>query len=362
VTSASASAKQTESVPKTMKALILDEPGKLSLQVSDVPQLCEGDLLVKVEAATTCGTDLKAFKRGHPQIPMPGVFGHEYSGTVIAAGKGSKFQPGQAIMGVHSAPCGECYWCRRDQENLCESIMSSKVLGSFAEYLVIPKRIADKNVYFKPDHIPFEIASLLEPYACVAQAVKEMQLGLGTPKGLHDDLKVLVIGPGAIGLLFVAALREIGVEHITLAGRNELRLSIGRAFGAQTVQVGEFPKPEGVGPDGIGYDVVIECTGQVEIWQKSIDYVRRGGTLVLFGGCAAGTTVTFDTKRVHYDQISILSPFHFGTAAVRQAREWILNSKVDLSLLLTSDRKLEEGEAIFRDLESGKGVKYVIRP
>jgi L-iditol 2-dehydrogenase len=147
-----------------------------------------------------------------------------------------------------------------------------------------------------------------------------------------------------------------------LAGRNELRLSIGRALGAQTVQVGEFPKPEGVGPNGIGYDVVIECTGQVEIWQKSIDYVRRGGTLVLFGGCAAGTEVTFDTKRVHYDQISILSPFHFGTAAVRQAREWILNSKVDLSLLLTSDRKLEEGEVIFRDLENGKGVKYVIRP
>jgi L-iditol 2-dehydrogenase len=105
-------------------------------------------------------------------------------------GEGAKFAPGTAVMGVHSAPCGDCYWCGRDQENLCESIMSSKVLGSFAEYLVIPKRIADKNVYEKPDHVPFEIASLLEPYACVAQAVKEMQLGLGTPKGLHDDLKV----------------------------------------------------------------------------------------------------------------------------------------------------------------------------
>lgn len=337
-------------LPQTMRALILQEPGRITLEDIPIPLLSHGDLLVKVASATTCGTDLKAYKRGHAQIPMPGGFGHEYSGVVAATGSGAKFPVGQKVMGVHSAPCGECYWCGHGQENLCESIMSSKVLGSFAEYLLIPKRIADVNVFEKPADVTFDIASLLEPYASVAQGIAELK------HVLVSDASVLVIGPGAIGLLFVAALRQSGLTNITLAGRNQDRLKVGREFGAKTVPVTDLQ------PSGRGYDIVIECTGQVEVWERSIDFVRRGGTLMLFGGCAGGTKVTFDTRRVHYDQISILSPFHFGTMAVGQAREWILHSHVDLSLLITSGRKLEEGATVFQDLDAGKGIKYVFHP
>ena len=333
-----------------MKSLILQEPGRITLEQVPVPVPGHGEILIKVVAATTCGTDLKAFKRGHSQIPMPGGFGHEYSGVVAAAWSGSKFRVGQAVMGVHSAPCGACYWCERGQENLCETIMSTKVLGSFAEYLLIPMRIAEKNIYDKPEAISFEIASLLEPYASVAQGILELN------HVLCEDASVLVIGPGAIGLLFVAALKEVGVSNVILGGRNADRLKVGEAFGAKTVSINEYQK------EGRGFDIVIECTGQPEVWEKSIDYVRRGGTLMLFGGCAAGTTVTFDTKRVHYDQISIISPFHFGTQAVRQARIWILNSKSDLNLLISGERKLEEGATVFQDLDAGKGIKYVFRP
>jgi L-iditol 2-dehydrogenase len=334
-----------------MKSLILHEPGRITLEEIPLPDLSNGDLLVKVASATTCGTDLKAYKRGHAQIPMPGGFGHEYSGVIVATGPEAKFEAGQAIMGVHSAPCGACYWCTHGQENLCETIMSSKVLGSFAQYLVIPKRIAEKNVFEKPEGLSFDVASLLEPYASVAQGMIELRPVLRT------DASVLVIGPGAIGLLFVAALKEVGVTDITLAGRNQERLKVGAEFGAKIVPVSDIPFPH-----GRGHDVVIECTGQVEVWEKSIDYVRRGGTLMLFGGCAGGTTVTYDTKRVHYDQITILSPFHFGTEAVRQAREWILSSHSNLSLLISSERRLEEGSKVFEDLDAGKGIKYVFHP
>lgn len=340
----------TNQTPQTMKALILHEPGKITLEEIPVPKPASGEILVKVVAATTCGTDLKAFKRGHSQIPMPGGFGHEYSGVVVEAGTGARFKPGQAVMGVHSAPCGTCYWCERGQENLCETIMSSKVLGSFAEYLLVPKRIVYKNVYEKPDSVPFEIASLLEPYSSVAQGILELT------HVLCEDASVLIIGPGAIGLLFVAALKEVGVTNITLAGRNIVRLKVGEAFGAKTIQINGFEK------EGRGFDIVIECTGQIEVWEKSIDYVRRGGTLMLFGGCTPGSKVTFDSSRVHYDQISIVSPFHFGTQAVRQARIWILNSKSDLSLLISGERKLREGATVFKDLDAGKGIKFVFRP
>ena len=115
--------------------------------------------------------------------------------------------------------------------------------------------------------------------------------------------------------MFVAALRLLGVQDITLAGRNEERLSVGSALGAKTYSVADVPVS-----DNRKYDIVIECTGTVEIWEKSVSFARRGGSVILFGGCAAGTTARFDTKKLHYEQITLMSPFHFGTRAVRTAR------------------------------------------
>ncbi len=329
-----------------MRALVLQEPGCLALREIPVPQPGPGEGLVRVAAATTCGTDLKAFLRGHPQIPMPGPFGHEYSGVVAAAGEGAPFAPGQEVMGVHSAPCQACAWCRRGQENLCQSIMATKVLGSFAEYLLVPERIARLNLFPKPEGLPFEIASLLEPLACVAQGVGMLDVREGD--------KALVIGPGAIGLMFVAALRLKGAR-VTLAGRNSSRLEAGERLGARVVPYVYIPE-EGA------YDVVVECTGQVEVWERAPALPRRGGTVMLFGGCPPGTQACFDTKRLHYDQITLLSPFHFGTEAVRTARDWLVGGKMDLTPLITAERSLEEGAAVFEDLRQGRGIKFVFRP
>lgn len=330
-----------------MHALVLEAPLQLTYREVEIPSVGDGEMLVRVESTTTCGTDLKAFKRGHPQIPMPGLFGHEYSGVVVQAGKGAPFSVGTEIMGVHSAPCQTCFWCLRGQENLCESIMATKVLGSFAEYVLVPNRIGSRNVFEKPISVSFDVGSLLEPYACVAQALQEANLK-------PTDQKVLVIGPGAIGLLFVAALQQTGVKDVVLAGRNVHRLAVGEKFAARTVAYSEINE--------FDFDLVIECTGQVEVWEKSIDFCRKGGKVVLFGGCAPGTKASFDTARVHYSQIQLISPFHFGTAAVRQAKDWIVDSRVDLSLLISGERHLSEAEAIFQDLDAGKAIKYVIHP
>lgn len=329
----------------SMEALILEEPGCLNLSRIPIPTPSKGEVLIKVEAATTCGTDLKAFLRGHPQIPMPGMLGHEYSGTVVAAGEGAPFHEGQEVMGVHSAPCQQCRWCKKGQENLCESIMATKVLGSYAEYLLIPARIARLNVFLKPPTLSWEMASLLEPLACVAQGIER-----ATPR---TGESVLIIGPGAIGLMFAAALRSIGVADITLAGRNPKRLEIGEALGAKAVSLGDISG---------SFDLVIECTGKVEIWEKSLDFVERGGRLVLFGGCPSGTSACFDTKKVHYDDITLISPFHFGTSAVRTARSWLLQEGFNLAPLISGERSLSDGRKVFEDLEAGAGIKYVFRP
>jgi L-iditol 2-dehydrogenase len=332
-----------------MRSVTLRAPGELSLDTIPVPEPGPGELLIQVRAATTCGTDLKAWRRGHPQIPMPGPLGHEYSGDIAAVGTGAKFDVGDPVMGVHSAPCGECRWCQADQPNLCESIMETKVLGAYAEYLLVPARIANVNAYRKPEKLPYAEAALLEPLACVAQGILEIQRILRDQTG-----SVLVIGPGAIGLMFGAMLKQVGWD-VTVAGRNPERLAIGNAMGIPSVPLTDLQMV----PDG--YDVVIECTGQVEVWEKSIDYVRRGGLLMLFGGPPGGTQASFNTHRLHYDQITLLSPFHFGPPAVRKAYE-ALAAGLDLSPLISGVRPLEEAAATFEDLAAGRGIKYVFQP
>lgn len=339
----------TKTSVDTMDALILRAPGEIALERALVPQPGAGEVLVKVVSATTCGTDLKAYLRGHPQIPMPGTFGHEYCGVVAAKGAGAPFEVGDAVMGVHSAPCQKCAMCLAGDENLCDEIMKTKVLGSYAEYLLIPEHIARLNLFEKPQHLNWNRASLLEPLACVAHGLRMLKTRLTD--------RVLVIGPGAIGLMFVSALRAMGIRDITLVGRNQPRLETGEALGARV----RFE--EDLGADlGRGYDVVIECTGRVDVWERGIDFVRRGGQLMLFGGCPTGSRATFDTGRVHYDQITLLSPFHFGTQAVRQAREWLLDLSIPFDLLITGEKRLDEAVEVFELLKRGIGLKYAFRP
>lgn len=332
-----------------MVAVVLVEPGCIEHRRVPIPVPGPGEVLVRVMAATTCGTDLKAFQRGHPQIPMPGVLGHEYSGIVEAVGPHAPFTVDEPVMGVHSAPCQTCSWCLRDQENLCESIMRTKVLGSYAQYLLIPEHVARLNLFPKPVSISFERASLLEPLACVAHGIE-----LAAPL---SSSKILVIGPGAIGLMFVSALNYLGSPDVTIAGRNESRLQIARDLGATAITLAELCDHHLE-----AFDIVIECTGREEIWEKSLGFVRRGGKVVLFGGCPAGSTVQLDTKKIHYDQITLISPFHFGTRAVRKAREWLLDERLVLAPILSGERKLFDAAEVFDDLKAGRGIKYVFKP
>lgn len=339
-------------IPSSMKALVLRQHGEIAVEEVLVPELEDGDVLLRVMAATTCGTDLKAYRRGHPQIPMPGPFGHEYSGVVVAS-RSSKFAVGDAVMGVHSAPCQSCFWCLREQENLCESIMASKVLGSYAEFLRVPARIVNLNVYPKPAYLPFAEASLLEPLACVAEGVRVL--------GLAGVQSALILGAGPISLMFVAVLRLQGVKSIVVAARNKDKLSKASDYGAAISTIDELDILASGFPGG-GFDVVIECTGAVEVWERSISWVRRGGEILLFGGPPGGTTATFSTHRLHYDQITLKSPFHFGTAAVRLAYDWLASGKLGLGGLITGKRKLEDGPQVFADLDAGKGLKFAFTP
>jgi len=319
------------------------------------PVPAEGELLIKVKAALTCGTDLKAFLRGHALIPMPGPFGHEYAGVVAEKGKGVKrFRVGDPVMGVHSAPCLACAFCRRGHHHLCENIMETKVLGSFAEYLVIPRHVVEQNMFRKPGNISFDEAAFLEPLACVVHGME--------PLGITRRDTVLVIGSGPIGLLHLLLARSRGAK-VLVTGLEEERLLTAKALGAAAVfHPSRTAESVSSVTGGMGVDYVFECTGQPQVWETAVDYVRRGGTVVLFGGCRKGEHVTYDAERLHYDEITLKGTFHFTPQDVRKAYLLLKNGVIRVKSLISDRCSLTGIQDVFVRLSRGEGIKYTIRP
>ncbi|MHB8880325.1 MAG: zinc-binding dehydrogenase [Thermodesulfovibrionales bacterium] len=338
-----------------MLAAILTKPGSIEIQDTPLPEPAEGELLVEVKAALTCGTDLKAFIRGHTLIPMPGPFGHEFSGVIVDKGKGvTRFRIGDPVMAVHSAPCLTCAYCRRRLFNLCEQIMARKVLGAFAQYILLPRQVAEQNVFRKPDGLNFKEAAFLEPLACVVHGME----GLGIKKG--DT--VFVIGAGPIGLLHLMLAKAKGAR-VMITGLERARLKTAKKLGADHI----FDPSDAVGSikectQGLGVDYVFECTGQPAIWEASVDHVRRGGTVVLFGGCRAGTTVTFHAERLHYDEITLKGTFHFTPDDVKRAHALLKGRKIDVNALISGTSRLRDIQEVFVKLKNGEGIKYAIVP
>lgn len=341
-----------------MKSYQLLAPGRLEMREVPRPEPGPGEISVKIHAALTCGTDLKTYRRGHPKIPLPVPFGHEFSGTVAATGEGvTTFRPGEPIMAVHSAPCDQCFFCRNGQENLCTSIMETKVLGAFAEEILLPSHIVARNVYSKPDHLPFEAAAFLEPLACVVYGSRLQPLFPGST--------VVILGAGPIGLLFLLLAQARGVARIVIGGRGRTRLNLARELGADRVMnVAEEDILSAVKATtaGRGADQVIDCTGLPEVWESTPHLVRKGGRILLFGGCPGGTRACFDTARLHYDQITLQGAFHFTPTAVTEARDLLVTERIDVRPLISGRFPLADLEKVLNLLSAGEGIKYALHP
>jgi L-iditol 2-dehydrogenase len=338
-----------------MKQVILIKPGKIEIRDVPVPEPSEGEVVVKIHTALTCGTDLKAYDRGHTLIPMPGPFGHEYSGTVAKTGKRvNDFREGDSVMGVHSAPCNECRCCKRGLYNLCEVIMETKALGAFSEYLLLPASIVKQNLFHKPDDLSFEEAALLEPLSCVVHPYDGLNLN-----GIET---AAVLGAGPIGLMHLSFLKSWGIKVIVseyFDDRHAQAVRLG-AFRVTVPHDAEDAVKDTTG--GFGADLAVECTGQQGVWEKAVRYVRRGGTVILFGGCPAGTNVTYDAGRLHYDELTLTGSFHFTPQDVKTAYQLLVDKSLDLSSLISGTIPLKNIEKAFSLLKEGKGIKYALKP
>ena len=340
------------------RQMVLLEPGKMEMRDFTPPHPGPGEILLRVKCALTCGTDLKFFRRGHPLFEMPKPFGHEFSGIVEETGQGvSRFKAGDAVIAAPTAPCGRCFYCKREQENLCPDLMSTMVWGAYADYLLLPARVVDRNTFPKPADLPFAQAALLEPLSCVLHAQEAAR-----PEKLET---VLVIGAGAFGLLHLLALKDLGVCTVVVAGRHDHRLRAASDLGADRVI--DVDRDEAAAEvarlnHGFGPDLVIEATGDLSGWHEAVGYVRRGGRVVFFGGCPANTFLTVETRRIHYDNLTLIGPFHFRPRDVRRAADLLVAGSLDAGRIIDGHRSLEDLEEVFCQLQQGAFLKCAIVP
>lgn len=335
--------------------------GKEHLQVEPVaiPEIDRGDILVRVQVALTCGTDVKVFSRGYHarMIVPPAVFGHELAGDVVAVGEDvTRFELGQRVVAANSAPCEGCYFCKRDQQNLCEDLLFNN--GAYAEYIRIPSRIVERNTYEIPSHVSYQDAALVEPLACVLRGLED--------SGIRQGDTIAIIGLGPIGLMFVRLAKVYGARVIAI-GRRQTQLDRAQAMGAEElICTADVPEPAARVRQltrGRGVDIAIEAVGNPETWHWAVDMVRRGGTVNFFGGCPNESKVSLDTSLLHYSEITCKASFHHTPAHIRKALNIVSNGDISAKGFVNREEPLTNLLEVMRHLMSHNGhLKTAIIP
>jgi L-iditol 2-dehydrogenase len=335
-----------------MKAAVLYGKEDLRLERVPVPQAGPGELIVRVSAALTCGTDLKVYRRGyHAMMLKPPIpFGHEVAGIVSEVGSGvTRFHAGDRVVALNSAPCDVCFFCRQEQQNLCDDLLFNN--GAYAEFIRIPERIVEKNTLLVPEGVPLEHAALTEPLACVVRGLEE--------SGAKPGDTMVVIGAGPIGLMFMHVAELAGVRVIGVVKRND-QAEAARLFGAKdVVQIGDVEDvvqaTRELTPGGRGADVVIEAVAAPLTWEWAVEMVRKGGVVNFFGGPPSGTKVRLDTNRLHYSDITLKASFHHTPTTCRTAFDLVTSGRFKCAEYITGRASLEDVPGLFAKMMSRNG-------
>jgi len=323
------------------------------------PEVGDGEVLVKVGAATTCGTDLKIFQRGYVEgvIKLPTVFGHEWAGDVVEVGKGVSWpEVDMRVRAGNSAPCLRCHMCRRGSFNMCEDMIW--LWGAYAEYIKVPARMVLVNMQEVPKNVSYEEAAITEPLACVLRGAEKADIKLGD--------SVAIIGAGPIGLLHLLTAKKMGAEKVIMTDLVNERLEFARQLGADDVVNAGNEDPVKRTKEltqNYGADIVIEAIGQPSTWEQALRMVRKGGTVLEFGGCPPNTEIKVSTELLHYGDVTVIGAFHTTPAHFKKALNLIASGTINVKPLITRKMPLTRIKDAFETLvASKKDVKIAIIP
>lgn len=342
----------------TMQGVIFLEPGKIELREVPIPTPGPGEVVIKVESATTCGTDLKAYRRGHKLFKPPMPFGHEYAGFVSAVGEGvTTFKAGDRVTGTNTAPCNECFYCKRGRQQLCVKLEERFNFGSYAEYHRIPHYIVSQNLFHVPEHLPFTEASFVEPLGCAVLCALNADIHLGDT--------VAIIGAGAQALMQIQLVKALGASRVIVVGRSPGRLERAKQVGADIVMSSLDTEPVQAIKEltgGHGADVVIEAAGSADTWTQAVLMARNGGTVMQFSGLPGGTQVSFDATKLHYGEVTMKGIFHMTPRAAEIAMQMLSTGTVSVKPILDGVAPLSQVEESLLRMHRSEVVKLAIVP
>jgi len=339
---------------KKMKAQLFYGPKDIRYENIDIPRINEGEALVRIKSALTCGSDLKTYLRGHPTMIEEGsVFGHEWAGDIVELGSGvDGFKAGDRVAAMNSVPCFKCYYCKLELYPMCDNLVYNN--GAYAEYIKIPAGILKINTCKIPDHIDYMEAAITEPLACVVQGIEESNIEAG-------DM-VAINGAGPIGLMWVMLAKLKGAKVISLDLSDE-RLASARDLGSDHIlnvsKTGDQVEVvKGLTEGGRGVDVSIDATGVPGVWEMAILMGRKGSTINLFGGCKSGSSINIDTGIIHYSNLTIKGVYHHSPYYVKKAFKLITSGQVDAKRFISADMPLEKLKEALDLMSMQKGIKY----
>lgn len=342
-----------------MKAAVLRGVNDIGCERVADPQLQPGDLLIKVKAATICGTDIRILRgKKTAGIRYPSVIGHEFSGEIADTGGHPQFHVGQAVAVCPAFACGHCEECIRGAENLCRNLiaMGYEIDGAFAEYVRIPaKGVASGNVFVMPENLSFAAASLAEPLSCVINGQERVGVSRGDT--------VAVLGAGPIGLLHVQLAKLSGASKIIVSQRSAVRRDAARAAGADDVI---NPAEENVVErvkaltGGAGVDVAICAIGDPGLANDAIRMVRPRGRVSLFAGFTKGVQAELDVNAIHYSELMVTGAFGLTRLQYHKALHLIASGKIDAASLLSHQFPLADFSEAIATAEKGSAIKVAI--
>ncbi|KAI9799285.1 MAG: hypothetical protein M1833_004163 [Piccolia ochrophora] len=341
-------------LPKSMKALRYEKPKEYGIVEVPLPTVRDNDVLVKVKACGVCGTDLHIHE-GEFLAKFPLIPGHETIGVVAALGKNVKgFKVGDRVAADNSELCNECFYCRRGELLLCENFEAHGVTmnGGFAEYCAY-----GAGKVFKIENLSDIDATLLEPASCACHGLDRIAPKMGS--------SVLMFGAGPTGLVLAQLLRQNGGCHVVIAAPQGLKIDLARNLNAGDVYVElsrsdpgpQYQKIKDENPHG--FDIVIEATGSVKVLEDAINYVRRGGKLVVYGVYSNSARVSWPPSKIFGDEITILGSFS-ETYKFPAAINYLDTGKVKVNGIVNKVFKLEQWGECLEAMRNKSAIKAAI--
>jgi L-iditol 2-dehydrogenase len=338
-------------------------PGDIRLEEAPEPSPGPGDLKLRVRNCSTCGTDVKISRFGHPNIVPPRVLGHEIAGEVVEAGsEAGGWRPGDRVQVIAAIPCGHCRQCRRGQPTVCpnQEAIGYQYDGGFADFMLVPAKVLRVGgVNRIPDGTSFEEASVAEPLACVLNGQELARVGEG------DD--VLIIGSGPIGCLHARLARSRGAGRVLLADLNRARVEQAAALVEPDAAIcsGEVDLVDEVHKltDGEGASVVIVAAASGAAQELSPQLVARQGRISFFGGLPKDDPlVTLDSNAIHYRELTIVGANGSSPAHNTRALAAIASGEVPVADLITHRLPLDRVLEAIAIVARGEAIKATVTP